>query len=299
MPMLFCNIARMKYYRGKANDDQPQGGGKHPVKEEIHNFHPYRGYVYGYVAAPHYSIQLKKLGAENKDQPSVGGIDVIWTAPAPQGGRYVVGWYRDATVFRYLKKYKRGSYHVKASKESCVLLPPDKRTIIINSSQLNAGGLGRNVRYEDSEYGRKIRTRVTRLFRSATLFRSARRQIFNRDELEDLADALQTTPCAPQGVEQPSRIKRETTVVGRDPEVQRWILQCAGGWCELCGKRAPFKKPNGNPYLEVHHIHQLADGGADTPENAVALCPNCHREAHLGTEAENIQSQLNELVSRR
>ncbi|MEO1942713.1 MAG: HNH endonuclease [Candidatus Thioglobus sp.] len=30
----------------------------------------------------------------------------------------------------------------------------------------------------------------------------------------------------------------------------------------------------------MHHIHQLADGGEDTTENAVALCPNCHRMMH-------------------
>ena len=40
-------------------------------------------------------------------------------------------------------------------------------------------------------------------------------------------------------------------------------------------KRSP-KNPNGKPYLEVHHIIQLAKGGPDTIKNAVALCPNCH-----------------------
>ncbi|WP_409033890.1 HNH endonuclease [Pseudomonas sp. JUb42] len=26
----------------------------------------------------------------------------------------------------------------------------------------------------------------------------------------------------------------------------------------------------------------IADGGLDTLENAVALCPNCHRASHYG-----------------
>jgi 5-methylcytosine-specific restriction protein A len=34
--------------------------------------------------------------------------------------------------------------------------------------------------------------------------------------------------------------------------------------------------------LEVHHKKQLSEGGEDTVENAIALCPNCHREAHYG-----------------
>jgi 5-methylcytosine-specific restriction protein A len=32
----------------------------------------------------------------------------------------------------------------------------------------------------------------------------------------------------------------------------------------------------------VHHRVRLADGGDDTTDNAVALCPNCHRKAHYG-----------------
>jgi len=48
-------------------------------------------------------------------------------------------------------------------------------------------------------------------------------------------------------------------------------------------KPAPFlRKKDQSPYLEVHHMIQLADGGEDTTENAVALCPNCHRQLHFG-----------------
>ncbi|WP_414449152.1 HNH endonuclease [Burkholderia sp. 22PA0099] len=50
----------------------------------------------------------------------------------------------------------------------------------------------------------------------------------------------------------------------------------------MCERPAPFRRPNGSPYLEVHHRVRLADGGDDTVENAIALCPNCHREHHFG-----------------
>lgn len=57
----------------------------------------------------------------------------------------------------------------------------------------------------------------------------------------------------------------------------------AKGICERCRKPAPFIRDNDNsPYLEVHHKIPLADGGDDTVENAIALCPNCHRQAHYG-----------------
>ncbi|MFL9918022.1 HNH endonuclease signature motif containing protein [Paraburkholderia fungorum] len=60
------------------------------------------------------------------------------------------------------------------------------------------------------------------------------------------------------------------------------VLLRADGTCEGCGQSAPFQRADGTPYLEVHHRRRLADGGEDTVENAIALCPNCHRERHCG-----------------
>lgn len=37
----------------------------------------------------------------------------------------------------------------------------------------------------------------------------------------------------------------------------------AGGTCELCEELAPFKKREGEPYLETHHIVWLSNGGED------------------------------------
>jgi len=45
----------------------------------------------------------------------------------------------------------------------------------------------------------------------------------------------------------------------------------------------------GMPYLEVHHWTPLAEGGLDTIENAAALCPNCHKQAHFGEHKEFIR----------
>jgi 5-methylcytosine-specific restriction protein A len=69
----------------------------------------------------------------------------------------------------------------------------------------------------------------------------------------------------------------------RNPDVVAEVLFRANGVCEKCGKPAPFTKASDNtPYLEVHHKKQLSQGGEDTVENAIALCPNCHRESHYG-----------------
>lgn len=69
----------------------------------------------------------------------------------------------------------------------------------------------------------------------------------------------------------------------RNPDVIAEVLTRADGECEQCKAPAPFnRRSNGTPFLEVHHRIRLADGGDDTTENAIALCPNCHRQQHHG-----------------
>ena len=69
----------------------------------------------------------------------------------------------------------------------------------------------------------------------------------------------------------------------RNPDVIAEVLYRASGVCERCKCEAPFvRRRDNSPYLEVRHKDRLADGGDDTIENALALCPNCHRELHFG-----------------
>jgi len=81
----------------------------------------------------------------------------------------------------------------------------------------------------------------------------------------------------------PETIAVLTKQFKRNPHVITEVLSRANGVCETCGNDAPFiRKSDGTPYLEVHHKHPLAEGGPDTVENAIALCPNCHRKEHFG-----------------
>lgn len=71
-------------------------------------------------------------------------------------------------------------------------------------------------------------------------------------------------------------------VFKRNPDVIAEVLLHANGVCQGCNQVAPFVRADGRPYLEVHHCQPLAEGGTDTVGNAIALCPNCHRERHHG-----------------
>lgn len=84
----------------------------------------------------------------------------------------------------------------------------------------------------------------------------------------------------------PAKVTVVTQVWVRNPDVIAEALARANGQCEGCRKPAPFRRrKDGTQYLEVHHKIQLAAGGEDTIENAVALCPNCHRKQHFGEHA--------------
>lgn len=79
------------------------------------------------------------------------------------------------------------------------------------------------------------------------------------------------------------RVREVTTkAIIRNPYVVEETLFRANGKCERCTKEAPFLKKNGGPYLEVHHLIQLSQGGLDDLSNTLAVCPNCHRELHFG-----------------
>ena len=81
----------------------------------------------------------------------------------------------------------------------------------------------------------------------------------------------------------PDQVEVKTKVYVRNTDVVAEVLDRASGYCEGCLSAAPFnRKSDGTPYLEVHHRVQLSEGGTDTVENAIALCPNCHRSAHHG-----------------
>jgi 5-methylcytosine-specific restriction protein A len=78
----------------------------------------------------------------------------------------------------------------------------------------------------------------------------------------------------------------------RSQAVKTYVITRANGACECCGKPAPFKDTHGEPYLEPHHTHRLADGGPDSPAWVGAICPNCHREIHYGLKGQELNAKL-------
>lgn len=117
-------------------------------------------------------------------------------------------------------------------------------------------------------------------------------------EIEARKEAKRKNLSKPQGNRRPTATASAITQYKRVTAVKSWVLQQAQGKCESCDQPAPFNGSDGEPFLEVHHVRQLADNGSDTVENAVALCPNCHREAHYGENSKSFISRIYERVTR-
>jgi len=117
--------------------------------------------------------------------------------------------------------------------------------------------------------------------------RELHRQI-EHSSLDSEAARLERLSKAPK---EPEKTTLLTTGFKRNPDVVAQVLYRANGVCELCLKPAPFLRlSNGTPYLEVHHWKPLSEDGEDTLDNAAALCPNCHKEAHFGQRKEEIEN---------
>lgn len=84
----------------------------------------------------------------------------------------------------------------------------------------------------------------------------------------------------------------EATIYLRNPYVAALAKRLAKGRCRLCDEPAPFTDNQGQPFLEVHHIVRLADGGPDTIINTVALCPNCHRKMHCINHTADVEQLI-------
>lgn len=103
---------------------------------------------------------------------------------------------------------------------------------------------------------------------------------------------------APEGILNPKQSSFATAKFSRAWRVKDWVLKQSQGLCEGCGQAAPFLRSDGLPYLEVHHVKFLNEGGSDCTSNTTALCPNCHRRCHFSSDRDEFTLSLYRNVQR-
>ena len=90
-----------------------------------------------------------------------------------------------------------------------------------------------------------------------------------------------------------SLIARTRSYVKRDQRVRQVVIERARGKCERVGCGSTRSYPG---FLDVHHI--LGAEKSDRVWNCVAMCPNCHREAHAAPRRDQINENLLRIAMR-
>lgn len=164
----------MERYEG-TQTERIVGGGSHEKKNEVCNFATDEAgvVVYGYVQPGKGTrIDISRLGARKGDK-SISGITVVWAATRPKFGRVVVGWYKQATVYRDFQKFETAppchkksdlsTYNIEASASDAHLLPLDERTLPLPRGRSWMGEA--NVWYADAPERESFRRQVKDLIR--------------------------------------------------------------------------------------------------------------------------------------
>ena len=177
--IIFFRIGWMNKYEGlfenRKRIDKILNGGEYVVENEsgneIYNFKAEKdGYCYGFGQP--WVLSIGKLGAKANEN-SIDGVTVVWVATHPDGGQKIIGWYKNATVFRKQisipnsfhrpKKKDQYTYNVIANKKDCTLLETNKRFFPVE-------GFGRsNVWYALGKENEKIRVKVLKYIKEGTV----------------------------------------------------------------------------------------------------------------------------------
>lgn len=101
-------------------------------------------------------------------------------------------------------------------------------------------------------------------------------------ELDELIKQAQSAPRTPT--------HRYTNGIqyARNSSVAEYAKRRANGVCDLCREDAPFLDGSGTPFLESRHVLWLSQGGSDSIDNTVALCPNCHRKMNIVADPSDV-----------
>jgi hypothetical protein len=161
--IIYFNVGWMREYAGPKSDDPTIGAhgylATHKHGAESYNFVPTPdGIVRGYrPPGDRDRTNITRLGASSSDE-YIDGVLVVWLAKEPESGTtLIVGWYRDARVYRDAREGadvngERHHYTAEASAKNAILLRPEARTFTVPSSRLKPGdGFGQKPTWYGSD----------------------------------------------------------------------------------------------------------------------------------------------------
>jgi hypothetical protein len=291
--LFFCNIGWMDRYEGYVGKpDQIVGGGKHIDETgsggEVCNFLPGKdGFIYGHVETVKKDIdrqiRIESLGATGD---LADHVTVVWTALHPQeGGRRVIGWYREATVFRHRQTFRKypslqhrrdevGSFRIFTQASHVSRVPIEGRTIRMPKGP---GWMGQVPWWTPpARPGREVKKFLAQVVALMADLDA---------EVED------------SGIVIEKRLYRLHRQQERNPTAARRAKQHHGFRCQACEFDFQLAYGSlGEGFIEAHHLRPLASleqgevGVYNLAKDFAVLCANCHRMIHRTLDPSDLRS---------
>ena len=151
--ILFCNIGYLEHYDSTMDTKPIENGGaytkKHKTGGEINNFHKYEdGKYYGFVEpgfknSKQNMLHIEKIDGDYKHKDEISDVTVVFCARSTINQKTViVGWYKNATVFRRVKEHNGVKYNITTNSSNAVRIPEDERTMKIPRANSGKFGFG-------------------------------------------------------------------------------------------------------------------------------------------------------------
>ena len=100
-------------------------------------------------------LHIERIDPLAKNRDSLDNVLVVFCATPKPGGSVIVGWYKNATVYRRRPSYEGRDYNLCAQKDDCCLLPEYRRTFKVPRATNGDVGFGTmNIWYAHGEKNR-------------------------------------------------------------------------------------------------------------------------------------------------
>lgn len=271
--VLFARIGWMTFYAG-ARDERPIGGGSYNqdrIGSELFNFRPVKGLLYGFArGGSRNAFNLTRIAPHVGNAEQLEHVLVIFVAKHPKGGQRVVGWYKDATVYRVGRNHpiqpsykQRVAYGIKAPSKDACLLPTHWRTELVPGKK---GGMGQsNVCYAGRDGKVTLKPWMTRILKYIDGYEGPN-LLQDKSAEAEKTDAMESVIETSHGFETNPRIRRA---------IEDFSVQTAKRHFERLGFKVEIK---GKPYdlrcSKGRQTKYVEVKGTRTDGSAVALTRN-------------------------
>ena len=282
--ILFCNIAYMQYYDFDIISEVPKHGGKYVTETgdafEKHNFHICEdNYVRGFVETKYREGQPRQIRIENIDSNFINSdcikdVTVVFCAHSDSlKNTVIVGWYKNATVYRSRPKYNNRQFNLECAVEDAYLISEQQRTFIVPRAKNGNYGFGQsNIWYAKDERASEFITSVIEYIETNSNYSLS-------------IDDFETHKISEEYKESGIGKKIYINKYERNSTARRKCLDIHGTNCLICGfNSTDIYGEEFSKKIEVHHIvpiHKINNDYKVNPEtDLIPVCPNCHMILH-------------------